>query len=123
VGAGGFGIGCVIAPSFADIFYENAFKNGVLPAIVTPEAAAALASWLAVADMPELAVDLVAQRLTTADGIVVAFDIPATRKQAMLAGRDELDDLLEQLPAIRAFQEADRARRPWIYAAFGGNGA
>jgi 3-isopropylmalate/(R)-2-methylmalate dehydratase small subunit len=112
-----FGIGCVIASSFADIFYENAFKNGVLAAVVPTEVAATLTDWLATAPTPELAVELAAQTIRTADGRMLGFDVPATRKQGMLAGRDELDDLLGHLPEIAAFREADRARRPWVHAA------
>ena len=115
-----FGIDCVIATSFADIFYENAFKNGLLAAIVTPEAAAALAVALTASNAPELVIDLAAQTISAATGLAVGFDIPPSRKQAMLAGRDELDDLLEVLPQIIAFRADDRAQRPWAHASLEG---
>ena len=110
-----FGISCVIAPSFADIFYENAFKNGVLAATVTEDEAASLAAHLAVATSPVLRVDLVSQHCASEAGITLRFAVPPERKAALLAGRDELDDLLMMMSEIHAFQARDRPARPWVY--------
>jgi 3-isopropylmalate/(R)-2-methylmalate dehydratase small subunit len=112
-----FGIACVIAPSFADIFYENAFKNGVLAAIVTQQEAATLAAHLAAAASPVLTVDLSSQRVTGEAGLALGFVIPPERKSALLAGRDELDDLIGMMPEIQTFQQRDRVARPWVYGA------
>lgn len=111
-----FGIRCVIAPSFADIFYENAFKNGVLAGMVAEDEAARLAAHLAAAASPVLTVDLAAQCLVSDEGLALGFAVPAERKAALLAGRDELDELLTMMPEIRAFQTRDHNVRPWVYA-------
>lgn len=106
------GVRCVIAASFGDIFYSNCFQNGLLP-IRLPEAlVTALAGRLA-AD-PTLTVDLERQAVI-AGNEVHAFDIDPRRREALLEGLDDIGLTLKQMPAIRAFQAADRLERPWVW--------
>lgn len=100
-----FGIRCVIAPSFADIFYNNALKNGVLPAIVSRETAEQLAR-TAEAHPGPFHIDLDAQTIQAPDQSIHRFDIPAQAKANLLAGRDEISASLEHEEAISAFEAA-----------------
>jgi 3-isopropylmalate/(R)-2-methylmalate dehydratase small subunit len=107
-----FGIRCVIAPSFGQIFYGNCFQNGLL-AIVLPEATVqALAQDAAVPGAKPFTVDLEKQRING----TVRFDVDPRRKKMLLEGLDEIGLTLAMEPKIAAFEAADRARRPWIYA-------
>jgi len=113
----GMGFRCVIAPSFGDIFYNNCFQNGVLaihlPKTVVDGLLRALGE---AAAPPEVTIDLPAQTLTAPDGEVHGFDIDALRKKALLEGLDAIGVTLTRARAIAAWQEADRARRPWVWA-------
>jgi 3-isopropylmalate dehydratase small subunit len=114
---GRFGIRCVAAPSFADIFYENAFRNGLLPAVVAPEP---LREAVAIAERdPEsarFAVDLEAAVIAGPGGFRMPFAIPEFRKHALLAGDDEIATTLRFEADIASFISADRAARPWLHA-------
>jgi len=110
-----FGIRCVIAPSFADIFYDNAFQNGLLPLILPAAEYAALAQLVAQAPRPVVTVDLVQCRLEGPDGGVIAFNISAERRIALLEGLDEIELMLRMEGDIAAYEAEDRRRRPWIY--------
>ncbi len=112
-----FGIRCVIAPSFGDIFFENAFKKGLLPVTLPPETVAGLARTVAAAPAPVLTVDLSACSVEAPGGRPVPFTVDESRRQALLRGLDEVDLTLARAAEIDAFQAADRARRPWIYGA------
>ena len=98
-----FGIRCVIAPGFADIFYNNSLKNGLLPAIVPRETAEKLAR-LAEAHPGPFHIDLEAQTIQAPDQSVHRFDIPPQAKANLLAGRDEIGATLEHAEAIAAFE-------------------
>jgi 3-isopropylmalate/(R)-2-methylmalate dehydratase small subunit len=111
----GFGIRCVIAPSFGDIFFENAFKNGLLPVVLEPEGVATLARESAAADPPLLTVDLEACTVGAPGGTSLPFTVQDSRRRALLLGLDEVDLTLARAPEIDRFQAADRARRPWIH--------
>jgi 3-isopropylmalate/(R)-2-methylmalate dehydratase small subunit len=100
----GFGIRVVIAPSFADIFYNNAIKNGLLPAIVQPAEAERLIELAHDPATAELTVDLEAQEIRTASGETVTFAISADRREALLFGLDEIGRSLEIEAAIAAFE-------------------
>jgi len=112
----GFGIRCVIAPSFGDIFHENSYKNGLLP-LALPEAQVQelLASLAYGAGGSRMTVDLEAQQITSPDGRIIPFNIDASRRAALIAGLDEVGVTLTQRDAIAAFQARDRQLRPWIY--------
>ncbi len=112
----GFGIRCVIAPSFGDIFFDNALKNGLLPLMLPAEQVEALLRSLEQGlGGSHMAVDLEAQRITTPEGGELAFSVDPSRRAALLAGLDEIGMTLSQREAIDAFQQHDRLIRPWIY--------
>ncbi len=111
----GFGIRCVVAPSFGDIFFENAFKNGLLPIVLEPAGVMTLLRETAAAPTPILTVDLVACTLGAPGATILSFTIPESRRRALLEGLDEIDLTLARAAEIHAFQAADRSRRPWIY--------
>jgi len=110
-----YGFGCVIAPSFADIFFSNCFKNGLLPIVLEEEKVEELFA-LSTGDAPlELVVDLPAQRIALPDGRHFEFAIDADRKRTLLEGLDEINLTLAQRDKIEAFEAGHRARRPWLF--------
>jgi 3-isopropylmalate dehydrogenase len=111
----GFGIRCVIAPSFGDIFFNNCIQNGMLAIRLPEPEVQRLAEEITGADKPEMTVDLEAQRITAPSGASVAFDIEPERRQGLLEGLDQIAMTLKLDSRIRAFQENDRRERPWIY--------
>lgn len=112
----GAGIRCIIAPSFGGIFHGNCFQNGVLAVQLPADTVTRLGeAILADPSQARLHVDLREQRITTAGGEVIAFDYDPYRKQALLAGLDDIEMTLRDAAKIDAFEEADRERRPWIY--------
>jgi 3-isopropylmalate/(R)-2-methylmalate dehydratase small subunit len=111
----GFGFRCVIAPSFGDIFTNNAFQNGMLLIRLPNERVDQLATALEGCATPILTVDLHSQIITTPSGAETSFEIDGERRQALLEGRDEIGMTLARVAEIRAFQERDRSARPWIY--------
>ena len=111
----GFGFRCVIAPSFGDIFYNNAFQNGMLLIRLPKEQVERLAGELESGAAPSMAVDLQKQVVTAPSGAKTRFEIDAERRQALLEGRDEIGMTLARDTDIRAFQDRDRVSRPWIY--------
>lgn len=111
-----FGIKAVFAPSFADIFYENAFRNGLLAGIVSPsDLGHALALIGDDSAHAAFAVDLAAGILTGRDGKALHFAVPEFRRDALLRGDDDIAATLRFENDIDAFMADDRARRPWIY--------
>lgn len=108
------GIRCVIAPSFGDIFYENAFKNGLLAAIVTESQTDDLLKYLESQDCI-LTVNLASKMITRDQYPAIPFTISDSHRRAMMEGHDEIDTSLTYEPALTAFQERDRQRRPWVY--------
>ena len=110
-----FGIRCVIAPSFGDIFYENSFKNGLLPAILTQSQVDALQEHLAHANDPTLTVDLELQLIELPNGKTIPFSVPATRRIALLEGLDEIGQTLRFADEIADFQRRQRESEPWLH--------
>jgi 3-isopropylmalate/(R)-2-methylmalate dehydratase small subunit len=108
-----FGIRCVIAPSFADIFYDNAFQNGLLPVMLPLPDWQSLLDSLASSDAI-VTVDLVECRLEAPSG-QYTFEVTPERRIALLEGLDEIDLMLRFQSDIEAFELVDRARRPWLY--------
>jgi len=109
-----FGIRCIIAPSFADIFYNNCFKNGILP-IVQPEHI--VRRLLALAADPSTArmqVDLEAQAITLCDGAVLEFALDAQRKNDLLEGADEIERALRLSPEIDSHENRVATESPWL---------
>ncbi len=111
-----YGIRCVIAPSFGDIFYFNCFKNSVLPAIVEPDAHERLmCDATTVAGKAPLTVDLEAIRITTASGESFSFDVDEAERHALLNDLDDIAATLEYETEITEFQQRHKQTRPWLY--------
>ncbi|MFD1329757.1 3-isopropylmalate dehydratase small subunit [Mycoplana ramosa] len=108
-----FGIRCVISTSFADIFYNNCFKNGILPIVVSPENLEKLMDDASRGSNAVLTVDLEAQEITGPDGGRIAFEIDAFRRHCLLNGLDDIGLTLEKSAAIDSFEKATAAARPW----------
>ena len=109
-----YGIRCVISTSFADIFFNNCFKNGVLPIKVTPEQRDALMADAADPENPELSIDLVNQTISRPNGATISFDIEPFRKQCLLDGLDDIGLTLEKGGEIEAFEASRNTDRPWL---------
>ncbi len=109
-----FGIACVISTSFADIFFNNCFKNGILP-IVLPEAERDLCMRDAERGAnARIDVDLAAQTITLSDGQVIRFEVDSFRKHCLLNGLDDIGLTLEKSPRIAAFEAEAAQARPWV---------
>ena len=109
-----YGIRCVISTSFADIFFNNCFKNGILPIKVTPEQRDALMADAADAENPKLSIDLVNQTISRPNGATISFDIEPFRKQCLLDGLDDIGLTLEKGGEIEAFEASRDTKRPWL---------
>ncbi len=109
-----FGIRCVISTSFADIFYNNCFKNGILPIKVSPENLAKLMDDAKRGSNATLSVDLEAQEIRGPDGGVVKFDIDPFRKHCLMLGLDDIGLTLEKADKIAGFEAKATALRPWL---------
>jgi 3-isopropylmalate/(R)-2-methylmalate dehydratase small subunit len=111
-----FGFRCVIAPSFADIFYNNSFKNGFLPVALTEAEVDRLFHECAAFPGFRLTVDLERQTVSTADAAqVMPFDVDAFRKYGLLNGLDEIGLTLRHADKIRAFEAQRKAQYPWYF--------
>ena len=109
-----FGVRCVISTSFADIFYNNCFKNGILPIKVSAADRDALMADARDSENPELSVDLVAQTITRPNGPVVSFEIDPFRKQCLLDGLDDIGLTLEKDDKITSYETARKQTHPWL---------
>jgi len=107
-----FGIRCVISTSFADIFYNNCFKNGILPITVSPEDLEKLFDDAERGANATLTIDLAAQEIRGPDGGVVTFEIDPFRKHCLLNGLDDIGLTMEKAPAIEAY-EKKLSERAW----------
>ncbi|MFA7593255.1 MAG: 3-isopropylmalate dehydratase small subunit [Thiohalobacteraceae bacterium] len=110
-----YGFRVVIAPSFADIFFSNCFKNGVLPIVLDPARIDALFEAVAATPGYRLTVDLQAQTVTTPDGEVLGFEVDPFRKHCLLEGLDDIGLTLQHADAIRAYEERRRTEAPWLF--------
>jgi 3-isopropylmalate/(R)-2-methylmalate dehydratase small subunit len=109
-----YGIRCVISTSFADIFYNNCFKNGILPAIVSPEDLEKLMDDARRGANATLTVDLATQTIQGPDGGTVHFQVDEGRKHRLLHGIDDIGETLQKAPAIDAFAKKLTQSLPWI---------
>jgi 3-isopropylmalate/(R)-2-methylmalate dehydratase small subunit len=109
-----FGIRCVISTDFADIFYNNCFKNGVLPVKVSAEDLEKLMDDARRGANATLSVDLPAQEIRGPDGGVVKFELDPFRKQCLLEGLDDIGLTLVETPAIDAYESKAKASQPWL---------
>ena len=110
-----FGFRVIIAPSFADIFYNNAFKNGLLLVTLPEESVDRLFAEVEAHEGYRLDVDLVNQRVITPSGEIFTFEVDEFRKQCLLEGLDDIGITLKDEDAIRDFEEKHRAARPWLF--------
>ena len=109
-----FGIRCVISTSFADIFYNNCFKNGILPITVSADDRDALMADAADGENPELSIDLETQTIRRPNGVEVSFDIDPFRKQCLLEGLDDIGLTLEKGGSIDSFEATRAEEKPWL---------
>ena len=110
-----FGIRCVISTSFADIFYNNCFKNGMLPIKVSPETLEKLFDDAERGANATISIDLEAQEIRGPDGGVVHFDIDPYRKHCLLDGLDDIGQTMQKGKEIGSFEEQQKAAQPWLY--------
>ena len=109
-----FGIKCIISTSFADIFYNNSFKNGVLPIQVTAEQREALLADAKDKENPELEIDLPSQEIRRPNGAVIKFELDPFRKKCLLEGLDDIGITLEKSKKIDDFEIEMENDRPWL---------
>ena len=109
-----FGIRCVISTSFADIFYNNCFKNGILPVVVSPEDLEKLMDDAERGANATLTVDLDTQEIRGPDGGVIHFDIDEFKRHCLLNGLDDIGLTMKKAPAIASFEGKLNETRPWI---------
>ncbi|HKL45982.1 MAG TPA: 3-isopropylmalate dehydratase small subunit [Roseovarius sp.] len=109
-----FGIRCVIAPSFADIFYNNCFKNGILPIALPREQVDILMKDAEKGSNARVTVDLENQTVTTSDGEVIAFEVDQFKKHCLLEGLDDIGLTMEKAAAIDSFETQAETARPWV---------
>ena len=110
-----FGIRCVISTSFADIFYNNCFKNGILPITVTKDELDALMADASDRENPELTVDLENQVITRPNGATVSFEIDEFRRECLLDGLDDIGLTMQKAEKIDSFEDRQRQEQPWLY--------
>ena len=111
-----FGIRALIAPSFGAIFFNNCFQSGLLPIVLDETIVAKFMYQARESNMgPNFTIDLEEKKITTPDGKVVQFDIEPFRREALLAGLDDLGMTTQRISEIDAFQNKDRTARPWVY--------
>ena len=109
-----FGIRCIISTSFADIFYNNCFKNGILPIVVSQEDLDKLMDDARRGANATVSVDLEEQEIRGPDGGVISFDIDAFKKHCMLNGLDDIGLTLEKASAIDSYEAKAADNRPWL---------
>ncbi|KZY58579.1 3-isopropylmalate dehydratase [Oleiphilus sp. HI0071] len=115
-----YGFRAIIAPSFADIFFNNCFKNGLLPIVLSEEQVDQLFSEVEANEGYTLDVDLDQQTVTTPSGASFAFDVDAFRKHCLLNGLDDIGVTLESEAQIKAYEERRRQETPWLFDAIQG---
>ena len=111
-----YGFRVMIAPSFADIFFSNSYKNGILPIVASAEIVDRLFKECEASEGYKLDVDLAAQTVTTPSGFSFTFDITPHRKHCLLNGLDDIGLTLEHADEIRGFEAKHKAAQPWLFA-------
>jgi len=110
-----YGFRCIIAPSYADIFFNNCFKNGMLPVVLKGDEVAQLFKEVEAQPGYQVTVDLAAQTVTTPSGTAFRFDIDAFRKDCLLKGLDEIGLTLEHEKDITAYERRRKQEAPWLF--------
>jgi len=111
----GFGIRVIIAPSFADIFYNNCFKNGLLPIVLDEKTVDDLFKAVEAQQGLEITDDLEQQEITALDGIKIPFELDQFRRHCLLEGLDEIGLTLEHADEIRAYETRQKKITPWLF--------
>lgn len=111
-----YGIRCIIAPSYADIFFNNCVKNGILLIVLDDKTVESLFAETAAQEGYTLSVDLAAQTITKPDSSVIAFDIEPSRKTILLNGLDDIGLTMQHAEAIKDFEQKWQASSPWLFA-------
>jgi 3-isopropylmalate/(R)-2-methylmalate dehydratase small subunit len=109
-----FGIKCIIAPSFADIFYNNCFKNGILPIVLPPEEVDVLMKDAEKGSNARISIDLETQTVTSSEGVAFNFKVDPFRKHCLMNGLDDIDLTLEKQASIQNFEQQAAVSRPWV---------
>jgi len=109
-----YGFRCVLAPSFADIFFNNCFKNGLLPIVLNEEVIDRLFDLVALHEGFSLVIDLPQQQVVVSDGTIHRFEIDAFRKHCLINGLDDIGLTLQEAASIKAYEEQQTARFPWL---------
>jgi len=109
-----FGIRAVISTSFADIFYNNCFKNGILPIVLPADQVEALMDDAKKGSNARITVDLEAQTVTSSDGRSFSFEVDPFRKHCMMNGLDDIGLSLEKVASIDAYEKQTSTQRPWV---------
>ena len=109
-----FGIKCIISTSFADIFYNNSFKNGLLPIKVSAEDREALMADAKDRENPELEIDLPSQEIRRPNGSIIKFEIDPFRKKCLLEGLDDIGLTMQKSDEIKTFENNMSSQRPWL---------
>ncbi|NLU13090.1 MAG: 3-isopropylmalate dehydratase small subunit [Gammaproteobacteria bacterium] len=112
-----YGFRAIIAPSFADIFYNNSFKNGLLPIILSAAEVNELFAQVQATEGYQLTIDLAAQTVTRPDGVQYSFEVDAFRKHCLLNGLDDIGLTLQDAEQIREFEVAYKKANPWLFNA------
>jgi 3-isopropylmalate/(R)-2-methylmalate dehydratase small subunit len=110
-----YGFRCIIASSFADIFYNNCFKNGILPVALDASVIDSLFSAVDAQEGYQLTVDLERQVVVLPDGEEIAFEVDAFRKHCLLNGLDEIGLTLQSADAIKKYEQQWREKSPWLF--------
>ena len=111
-----YGFRAIIAPSYADIFYNNSFKNGLLPIVLERDAVDQLFKECAAAPGYKLTVNLVAQTVTSPTGTTFKFEIDAFRRHCLLNGLDDIGLTLQHVAEIKTYEERRRQEAPWLFS-------
>ena len=109
------GFRCIIAPSFADIFYNNCFQNGVLPVVLKSDEVQALFQNVAAQEGYQVSVDLAAQTVTTPEGTSYRFDVDPFRKDSLLKGLDSIGLTLQHETQVSSYEARRAALVPWLF--------
>lgn len=110
-----YGVTCVIAPSFADIFYNNCFKNGILPVVLTAEEMDVLFAETLSNEGYKISVDLETQTVATPSGQSFSFEVDDFRKHCLLNGLDDIGLTLQNADAIKTYEAARKSIAPWLF--------
>lgn len=110
-----YGFRCIIAPSYADIFYNNCFKNGILPIVLDAEEVDVLFNEVAASPGYQLLIDLEQQVVVSPVGRTFSFEVDAFRKHCLLNGLDDIGLTLHKIDQIKAFEAKHKAAQPWLF--------